>query len=294
MATLPAPRVTGLLASLLLVIGVAACGDDGSSSDGRIVFGSAREGGGLFVVSPSGSDVTWVPVPPGGNYPDWGPDGRIAFTRMVSAGTDPIDIDIFVTDVDGGGYGVLVDGEGWDHQPAWSPDGDWLAFTSDRDGDDSIYLARADGSNPLLLVEGGTSATWRDDSAYIAYAARRDGNTDVYATDVTGSNTIRLTDDPDIDREPAWSPDGTRIAFVSRRDGDLEIYVMDADGANQVRLTASEGIDALPAWSPDSSQIVFISERGGDGLDLYVMDADGSNVRQLTTDPANDFAPSWG
>ena len=286
-------RVLGVLVNVALFPALlVACGDDGSDP-ARIVFGSARDGGGLYVMDADGGNVTWVPVPSGGSYPDWAPDGRIAFTRADTSDPRIIDIDIYVTADDGSGYSVLIDGPGWDYEPAWSPNGEMIAFTSDRDGEYSVYLAKADGSLPTMLVERATRPAWSPDGGKIAYTARLDDNTDIWLITVPGGETTRLTSDPGVDSEPAWSPDGTKIAFASGRDGDTEIYVMDADGSNVIRLTNSEGLDAMPAWSPDSTRIAFVSEREGN-WDIFVMEADGSGVTRLTDHPLNDVAPAWG
>ena len=88
-------------------------------------------------------------------------------------------------------------------------DGTKIAFTSDRDGNNEIYVMNAQD----------------------------------------GSNQTRLTDNPASDEFPSWSPDGVKIAFTSDRDGNTEIYVMNAqDGSNQTRLTDNAASDALPEW----------------------------------------------
>jgi Tol biopolymer transport system component len=293
MGTSLSKRVLGaLVAAALLPALLVACGDAGSGA-ARIVFGSARDGGGLYVMDADGGNVTWVPVPSGGSYPDWAPDGRIAFTRADNSDPRNIDVDIYVTAADGTGYGVLIDGPGWDLEPAWAPNGESIAFTSDRDGEHSIYLAKADGSFPMLLVEGATRPAWSPDGTKIAFVSARDGNTDIYVIAIAGGEVTRLTDNAAVDSEPAWSPDGTRIAFISGRDGDIEIYVMDEGGSNVIRLTNSDGLDAMPAWSPDGTRIAFVSEREGN-WDIFVMESDGSGVTRLTDHPLNDVAPAWG
>ena len=141
----------------------------------------------------------------------------------------------------------------FDGDPAWSPDGSKIAFTSERDnGDREIYVMNADGSGQF-----------------------------------------RLTASPGFDENPSWSPNGKRIAFDSMRDGNLEIYVMNADGTKQSRVTNHPALDAIPSWSQDSKRIVFVSDRiGKTQRRLFVMNASGSKVRMLTRG-AVDMSPDW-
>ena len=170
-----------------------------------------------------------------------------------------------------------------------------IAFASDRDGDDDIYVMDTDGGNVRQLTddpEWDGYPAWSPDGTRIAFASDRDGDDDIYVMDADGGNVRQLTDDPGWDGYPAWSPDGTRIAFASDRDGDGDIYVMDTDGGNVRQLTDDPGWDGYPAWSPDGTRIAFASDRDGDD-DIYVMDADVGNVRQLTDDPEWDWGPDW-
>ncbi len=116
---------------------------------------------------------------------------------------------------DGSGLTRLTNGAGIEREATWSPDGSQIAFVSDRDGNNEIYL---------LAVGEGTAAA--------------------------GGEPVRLTDHPEDDRRPIWSLDGTCLAFESRRDGEWGLYVMNADGSGLIRLAHSAGWGSSPSWSP--------------------------------------------
>ena len=171
--------------------------------------------------------------------PTWSPDG----TQIVFVSDRSGNWDIYVMDADGEDEYLrrLTDTSesefGWGHgarNPAWSPDGKYIAYESGGSIYAEIYLMDADGSNVRLLMGGGVNPTWSPDGKYIAYESRTGGNIrspDILVMDADGSNNYLLTHYDGYDGEPAWSPDGTQIAFVSYRDGDLNIYVMDLLGS---------------------------------------------------------------
>ncbi len=155
-----------------------------------------------------------------------------------------------------------------------------IAYQTDIDGNDEIYIVTVDGAVNTNLTQhpsSDTVPTWSPDVRRVAFASNRDGDYEIYVIDTDGSNLVQLTDNEFVDGEPAWSPDGLSIAFSSDRDGDREIYVMGADGSAPTRLTNEVGSDNFPAWSPDGSKLMFQSERGPDPFATWVMRADGSD-----------------
>ena len=197
-----------------------------------------------------------------------------------------------------------------------------IAFVSDRERNDEIYVMDDDGKNPRNLTNHPSddyAPSWSPDGTRIVFMSDRDGhvpkggvlpNFEIYVMDANGGNQQNLTNHPSHDISPAWSPDGKRIAFTSYRDGHVdaihgrptaEIYVMDADGGNPQHLTNDLNDDRHPSWSPDGKRIVFSSERDGHFIgdfeitssEIYVMDADGGNQQRLTENRKNDRHPSW-
>jgi dipeptidyl aminopeptidase/acylaminoacyl peptidase len=182
-----------------------------------------------------------------------------------------------------------------DSDPAWSPDGARLVFTSNRDGNDEIYVMNADGRGQTRLTTSpgsDSNPTWSPGGRNIAFASRRDGQAEIYVMNEDGTGQTRLTTNSAPDAVPSWSPDGSRIAFTSARDGQDEIYVMNVDGSSQARLTTDPGSDVSPNWSPDGRTIAFASNRDGN-YEIYVMRSDGSSPTRLTRNLETDLDPAW-
>lgn len=196
--------------------------------------------------------------------------------------------------------------------PDWSPDRNWIAFSSNRTGPwDDLYVMDADGGNVRQLTNtpevSEHNAAWSPDGRHIAYDAapiasdRTRQAAQVWIIDTDGSNARPLTTGSSQNSYPAWSPDGLTIAFVSDRHADVAsdlmstedgaIYLMEADGSNVRRLTEDPRARA-PAWSPDGKRIAFDTTRDGN-FEIYVINADGSDQRRLTNDPRDDARPTW-
>lgn len=156
-----------------------------------------------------------------GEEPCWSPDGK----RLVAVSTTER---LFVVDADGKNLAQILQVDGsYCHQPDWSPDGDWIAFATDRDGNVEIYKVRPDGTELTRLTRApGVDAhpRWSPDGRWLSFTSNRDGNYDIFVMSADGSDVRPLTRHTATDDHAAWSPDSKSIAFVSMRDGAFDIY----------------------------------------------------------------------
>jgi serine/threonine protein kinase len=153
-------------------------------------------------------------------------------------------------------------------QPAWSPDGKRLVFTSPCPGKQDIYkgsglfLINADGSGqtPLHSVPGGDfDPSWSPDGTKIAFTSIREIIPHIFTYDLTTNTVQRLSNQSSNDRRPYWSPDGKWIVYESSRLGVSQIWIMDQNGGSVREFSPMQsGASFMPAWSPDGSFIVYI------------------------------------
>jgi Tol biopolymer transport system component len=201
----------------------------------------------------------------------------------------------------GGTANRLVTSAGVDTQPDWSPNGNLVAFTSNLDGNNEIYLLNADGSGLQRLTNDPANdqfPSWSPDGEWIAFTSDRNGNQEIYKIRVDGSELQNLSNNPANDYQPDWyeHPEflglTEEILFTTDRDGNHEIYVMQADGSEQTNLTNHPSNDGFPAGTSIGNRIAFSSDRQVN-QEIFVMDRNGENLVNLTGHPANEFDPTW-
>src|SRR6185369_1741361 len=154
----------------------------------------------------------------------WSPDGkRLAFSFDKTVPNQG-DMDVYTIGIDGDDMRPALVTEGklsHEEWPAWSPDGQWLALTSTRDGNQEIYVVRPDGKDLRRVTNDpaiDAHPAWSPDSRQIVFATSRWGDLELAVVNVDGSGMLRLTKSAGLDDYPAWSPDGKEIAFTSNRD----------------------------------------------------------------------------
>ncbi|HKT78665.1 MAG TPA: hypothetical protein VJP86_00500 [Vicinamibacterales bacterium] len=229
-------------------------------------------------------------------------DDEIAFRasgkeRRYSWDYDP-EMDIFAFSEKSGAMKRLTTARGYDAEASYSPDGQWIAFSSMRDAynrplndkekkalDENpsyfaeIYIMKADGSGQTRLTnvagyDGGPFFTpdgsriiWRrfDEQGLIA---------DIWTMRLDGSEQKQITDFGSMSWAPYVHPSGKYVIFASNKLGfeNFELFITDIDGKKEpVRVTYTDGFDGLPVPSPDGTQLAFTSSRsGGDAGQLFL------------------------
>lgn len=297
-----------LLVLLLFSVWTAGCSSLTSPASGEIVFASDRQPSSpfaaLYVMDANGRargplrNMYWGLQ----NGASWSPDGStlavqfvlqeghegITFVRFMASGTERTD------------YGPCR------YSPAWSPDGQYLAFYTDCDNKSALSIAQISSGEETDLVttlpdrvkdrtKYETRISWSPDSQLLAYDVRgeqeqyriwivsRDGKSSQYLT--TGS-------------EPAWSPTRDEIAF--ERDGD--IWILSTETGQEYKLVDDPVRAHWPVWSPDGNQLLFVSWRDDSeknrrttivNTEIYRINRDGTGIVNLTRNPAWDAFPAW-
>ena len=135
---------------------------------------------------------------------------------------------------------------------SFSPDGNKMAFVSDRHGKPQIFIKDLNsGALRRLTFEGNynTQPEWSPVGDKIAYTTmQKNGEINIFTINADGTGLKQLTYRSRHNEAPSWSPDGTMIVFSSDRDGRKRLYVMNADGRNQRKLKLA-GEQTQPCWS---------------------------------------------
>jgi Tol biopolymer transport system component len=151
-----------------------------------------------------------------------------------------------------------------DQQPAYSPDGHRIAFSSDRTGFWSVWVGDEDGRDPIQLTTFDASiqimgTPWSPDGRRLVFVSLASGNWDLYLVDSEGGKPRRLTHEPTSDMSGSFSRDGRFIYFTSDRGGRNQIWKMSVDGGAAVQVTRGDGFYVQESW--DARSVYYSMDR---------------------------------
>ncbi|MGV3577881.1 amidohydrolase family protein [Brevundimonas sp.] len=248
------------------------------------------------------TEGTWMAL-------DVSPDGREIVFDLLG--------DIYVMPIEGGQARVIASGVAWDMQPKYSPDGTRIAFTSDRDGGDNIWVMNRDGSNPTQVSDESfrllNSPDWSPDGEFIVGRKHFTGTRSLGAGEMwmyhrTGGGGVQLTTRRTQQKdsgEPAFSPDGRYLYFSDdntpgeifeySKDVNGEIYViqrLDRETGEVEEFLGGPGGSIRPTPSPDGKSLAFI-RRVRYQSTLFVMDIETGRETAVYSGLDRDLQETW-
>jgi TolB protein len=203
---------------------------------------------------------------------------------------------------------VVADSDGYGEQtllalnqpimsPAWSPDGNSLAYVSFEQGRAMVYSQSLLTRKRVLLaaLPGSNSApAWSPDGQQLAVVLTHDGNSQIYLVRTDGSDLRRISSSDTIDTEPTFSPDGRYLLFTSDRGGSAQIYRMSVSGGRAERITFEGSNNFSPRFHPNGKSFVFTHFNEGH-FHIAVQDFETRQIQILTPggwEKKPSFAPN--
>jgi Tol biopolymer transport system component len=275
---------------------------------GQIAFASARSGiPQIYLLNVDSTGLTQLTnMEDGACQPIWSPDGmELVFTSPCPRNREQyVGASLWLLELESMEVTQLphVIGGG-DYDPAWSPDGRRIAFTSVRDRIQQIYVLEVDGET-LVRVSSGKARdyqpVWDPRGTQILFSTLRSETTTIWFMPDKGGEATQFSAPTGRDDSHAdWSPDGQFILFEREIGGIPRLVVKSFEDRDHIATQlcvegphASQPM-AEPRWSPDGRWIVFESWPEGDNHNIAIISSSCTNYAELTTDPSVDFDPDW-
>ena len=252
--------------------------------------------------------------------------GKIVYLGVKESWLDGLfgySSDIHVINTDGSGDTNSVVPRGLGFEPKWSPDGQWIVFSTKEVNRPNVqavlYIMRSDGSQKVQVTNDGcidpaqrggvsmscdssaTAPSWSSDGSHIAFQS---ANWNIYVMDVgcvlRGEKCTLIPKLVTKGQSPSWSLDGKRLVYESYdKTETYRIYVTNVDGSGTpIDLTPDELSCQEPEWSPTGDKVAvtcYHPQVQGCNWNIYVLNVDGSNATRLTNDGENvlNISPSW-
>lgn len=220
---------------------------------------------------------------------------RIAFISTEGGG-DEREYELRVADYDGYNARPILNSKQPIMSPAWSPDGDRVAYVSFEGGRPAVFVQEvATGERRRISARAGINGApaWAPDGNRIAVALSHEGNPELYVLDVESDEAQRITNNRAIDTSPSWGPEGRALYFTSDRSGNPQIYRVPVDRSRSPERVTYEGrYNASATMSPNGEQLAFVHRTDNGAYRIAVLDR-SSGLMRVLTDGRLDESPTF-
>lgn len=220
--------------------------------------------------------------------------GRIAYIEETGVGKDKVSR-LKVMDADGENAKTITEVTGSIFSPAWSPDGNRIAYSVQREKSyPVIYVQNVSGGGATALTPfsgSNLSPSFSPDGSKILFSSSFDGSADIYEMSASGGNPTRIINWPSSEVQPSYAPDGKSFVFVSDKAGfnKPQIYRYEF-GSGRTSIVSNSSYATSPQFSRDGSQIAFLN-----GRSAAIMNSNGAvtaNLGNTGIDEAPSFSPN--